>query len=388
MPQFFRNLVGLLAPLLSCLSFSTPERPLITLHTSLAPPYQVLSKGALTGSSVETITCIFGKMNQPFDIKVVPWNRGVNYFKRGRTDGLFIAMESTELNVAGKLSDPLALEKWYWYFRDKDIAHRLSANPSIAIGAILSSNQHLWLTGRHYVIKNEVTETEQLLHLLAINRIDTFLADSRTFHEESIRFGVAPNQIFSRFSRYMPLGIYFSNDLLAKDPQFLALFNSLIPACSPLVMHLDSGEKAQLKQQSEWVLNLLNQDSTIFRSLHDSNKAISAPQYQHNDNLSGYIQRQYVDVFTLVSEITVYDLHGRTIASSGHSKGHKMTPSLTDLSLSTHRKGEITIMPIRFHHSTHSFQSAVHTGLFDSQTNTRIGTIVLGINVEKALTQD
>ena len=113
----------------------------LILTTSLSPPYQFKEHGVLSGTSVNALSCIFKRINQPYQVKVVPWKRAQSDVQTGNAHGFFTAMPITEVEQYAIRSAPLALEKWYWYFKDKNLFKNRNYRNSIEVGAIRGSNQ-------------------------------------------------------------------------------------------------------------------------------------------------------------------------------------------------------------------------------------------------------
>ena len=86
----------------------------VDLRTTISPPYQIMLQGELSGVSSNVMRCIFGEMDEVYDVQVMPWGRAVADLVSADADGLFTSMPTDELDDYATMSVPFALEKWYW----------------------------------------------------------------------------------------------------------------------------------------------------------------------------------------------------------------------------------------------------------------------------------
>ena len=70
-------------------------------------------------SSHQQINCIMQQTQQPYKLLSMPWRRAKQEVKMGRIDGYFTAIPNEEMNDYAKLSAPLFLENWYWFWHPR-----------------------------------------------------------------------------------------------------------------------------------------------------------------------------------------------------------------------------------------------------------------------------
>ncbi len=218
----------------------------LQLHTTAADPYQVIVNGELSGVSVSILRCVLAGMDQPYEMKLMPWVRAVEDLKHQTADGIFTAMPASELDAAAEMSYPFTLERWFWVTRPGDHPAQGRVQPDWRIGAVRSSNQLSWLEQQGIGVALQVNSLSQLLHMLRNNRLDAFLADDRVLAEELHQQGFAADSFTLTFSRYMPLGIYFSHAFLRRYPSFIAAFNAGLRDCMPDPLQLSDGERQRI----------------------------------------------------------------------------------------------------------------------------------------------
>lgn len=93
--------------------------------------------------SLRYVGCIFSHLSYHLELQFQPWRRVQQEVRLGAMDGFFTAMPSPLFEQFASLSDPLVLEKWYWFSRAgsesvADLKH-------LRTGAILGSHQQQWL---------------------------------------------------------------------------------------------------------------------------------------------------------------------------------------------------------------------------------------------------
>lgn len=70
-------------------------------------------------TSHQQINCIMQQTQQPYKLLPMPWRRAKQEVKMGRIDGYFTAIPNDEMNDYAKLSAPLFLENWYWFWHPR-----------------------------------------------------------------------------------------------------------------------------------------------------------------------------------------------------------------------------------------------------------------------------
>lgn len=197
-------------------------------------------------ASRRQIDCIFQRMQQPYQLLSLPWLRARQEVRLNRLDGYFSAILLSEMEPFGELSAPLYLENWYW------IEHLQSvklAGQEKALGAVRGSHQQKWFQLMAETVTTEVNTDEELVRLLQLKRVDRILMDLEAFQLNAERLGLNQSDYQLSFFRYVPLGVYFSNQFLQLRPQFLSRFNALIAGCSQQSFALSPQEQQLILQR-------------------------------------------------------------------------------------------------------------------------------------------
>lgn len=399
-------LTGLLLAGLLFLPLAATGR--ILLDTSPAPPYQVEEEDRISGTAVDTLACVFRAVGLPYEVRVVPWRRARFNVQNGLAEGLFSAMPFAEMDQYATLSAPLALEKWYWFGLSERLLYDESFPLGRRLGGVLGSNQSGWLAQRGMALSEEVTSIGQLVSLLESGRIDAFLADIHTVNQYLGERGPGP-LIYSKFEKYTPLGVYFSNDFLRARPDFLARFDSMMSRCNTETVQLSAVELGKLMRMVEARLLPVARSIEVTSAVIDANRQrgeISAEEIRQLDRqwvreleagtpeLISQIQAsrlsQYLNVVEakeagLFTEILVMDRFGLNVGIS------RVTSDYWQGDESKYQEvfppgGESTFIDrIEYDASTGKFQVQVSIRLHDPKISEAIGVMTVGINVEAML---
>ena len=381
--------------------------PLI-LNTDHFPPYQIRTSQGLEGSSVLALQCVFNALQQAYEIKVMPWERAIHEVEKNRADGFFSATRMPRAEPYATLSAPLALEKWYWYSNtDPASAHLGASGPRI--GAIRGSNQLAWLLEQGIEVDQLVGTNEQLLKLLDRGRIDRFLADRRTLRTELTKHSVNMRPRFEQFYKYATLGVYFSNSLLAREPTLLEQFNRQVFYCLAETPALDQSEQTRIlslhealfgpwpgrpelldaiRQQNRHHAQLgipeilaldqqwLTESSSADRALSDGLLARPA---------SAWLRAQQQASDGLITEIMLTDRLGLLVAASERTTDywqgdeHKFSEAFFAVDNAPY------VGPVEFDQSSEAYQVHISIGIRDPKNNELIGTLITGLDIERAL---
>lgn len=395
--------ISLLA--LSLVALTTQAKPII-LNTDVSPPYQIRTPEGLEGSSVRTLECVFESMQQNYEIKILPWERAIYEVEKNRADGFFSATQMPRAEPYATLSAPLALEKWYWY-SNTDSAVQPTARPRT--GAIRGSNQLAWLLEQGIEVDQVVGNTEQLLQLLDRGRIDRFLADQSTLRTVLTQQPVQLRPGFEQFYKYATLGVYFSNRLLARDPDLLQRFNRQVYYCLAETPALHAAEKSQLTRLHRdlyqgWAGNRALIDAVRKQNREHAQlrtKEILALDKQWIKETgtgpapmieallarpdSIWLKAQQAESKGLITEMMITDRLGLLVAASERTTDYwqgdeaKFTEAFFALDAEPH------IGALEYDQSSQAYQVHISEQIRDPDTNEVIGTLIIGLNIERAL---
>ena len=400
------RLTGLLLASLLCLSLPAFGR--ILLDASSAPPYQFENEGRLTGTAVETLDCVFRAVGLPYEVRAVPWRRARFNVQNALAEGLFSAMRFAEMDRYATLSAPLALEKWYWFSLNEQLLYVQGFPFGRRLGGVLGSNQSGWLAERGVVLSKEVTSVGQLIRLLEAGRIDAFLADIHTVNLY-LRDHASGLVIHSRFEKYTPLGVYFSNHFLRERPDFLSRFNSMMPQCNTETVQLSGNETGKLMRLVEARLLPLAATVEVVSAVTDANRLrgdISVDELRELDRrwvreieagapelireiqsnrLSRYLQAVEAKESDVFTEILVMDRHGLNVGISRVTTDYWQGDERKYQKVFASEGEGVFIDRVEYDASTEKFQVQVSIRLHDPVTAEAIGVMTTGIDVEAML---
>jgi len=382
----------------------------LRLNTEIAPPYQVQNGDNLSGTSINSLKCILNRMDLSYAIEVVPWKRAQHHLENGTVDAYFTSMSSSKIDKYGILSAPIAIEKWYMYFKNKKLSENESFfknKKSIKFGVIRGSTQALWLSENGYYIFQKVNKYEQLVKLLNIGRIDAYLADERIFGDKSVKYNLKSNHFFSKFHRYTPLGVYFSKDFLQSKPKFIDDFNKNITSCIEEIFILEHEERNVIrnivtdifsKMNVQLVFNEIKKQNKKHKSLNYSSIQNLDKQYRSELNssdkplinkilknpLSLYLKKIKKEFKNISFEMFVSDNRGLIVAQNDVTSDYWQGDELKFIN-TFQRNQLIFIDEIKYDDSTKKFQVQVSFLIKDPISRDNLGVLTVGLNVEEVL---
>lgn len=406
-------LPGVLGALLAPACFS--QSLTLDLVTFEAPPYQVPriehhEQGHITGETVETVVCAVGQAGMFTKITMAPQNRAEYSLKRNLTDGYFAVDPSTELDAIAVRSDPVALEKWYFFALEPDIEPRTAR-----IGVVDGSNEEAWLTANGYDVFLRINSPSQLLALLERGRIDAALMDNKVMNNLYAGQIEQTSALHSRFLRYAPLYLYLSDTFATGHPDFLPRFNHFLPPCMAQTLQLTAGEKQhieklsmQLASELHAILNLqqaleagprmetftdvLTADSkwqalapkiTTPLASHildlPGSKALLAWQRAHNGLITEAMLMNDMGTLAAMSQLT---------SDFWQGDEPKFQAVMNAPLESSTGNPVFYISPIRYDSSTARFQITVSIPLISANGGAPDGAMSFGLDIERALEKD
>lgn len=398
----------LLFALVLMLPVAAQSAPL-RLNTDIFPPYQIQEGDRLSGSSIAALACIFGAMNQDYEIRVLPWQRAVHEVSLGKAEGFFSATRMNRASDFATLSAPLALEKWYWYSNSAERPPTFGGANSLRIGGVRGSNQVDWLLQHGYTVDPLVTNTAQLLHLLKRGRIDAFLADQQTLRIELTQQPLDLRPANAHFQQYATLGVYFSNSLLTREPDFMPQFNRQVFQCIPEIAVLQTDERARIQHLYDTLFENWRRNPQLIQAVMQQNKArgdvplsrIHALDQQwlqeqqkteqplidsvRNNALSAWLVQQQASYKGLISEIIVTDQHGLNIAASAVTTDYWQGDEAKFAEPFFASQDQPYLGPLSYDQSTQRYQVHVSNTVRNPSSGEVIGVIILGIDIERAL---
>ena len=394
------------------LSVAHAQPPVLKLYTFSSSPYQVPAMGGtgdakVVGETVETVNCAAGQAGWSTRIRIRPQNRAIHALQRNLVDGYFAIDPSIELDTTAKRSDPVALEKWYFFTTDPELV----AEPA-RIGVVDGSNEEAWLEDNGFDVFISVSLPSQLLALLHRGRIDAALMDRRAMidlHEPDKSRADALN---TQFLRYAPLYLYLSDNFTANNPDFLPAFNQFLPACMEGQITLSHDEEARIKGLAERLFNeidaMLNLQQVIdagprMENLTDvltfdakwqalapattpelarailelpGSRALHAWKLTHKDIVTEALLTNNLGTLVAMSQL-----------ASDYWQGDepKFTRVVENIHAGSTSLEAMHISDIRYDASTSRFQVTVSSPVGPVLDGVPRGVLVLGLDIEKAL---
>lgn len=390
------------------------QPPTLKLFTFESPPYQMMGPRAdggsqISGETAETVICAANRAGWDTRIRIAPQNRAIHSLERKLIDGYFAIDPSSELDNIARRSDPVALEKWYFFTRDNK-----PFTLDLRIGVVSGSNEEAWLRTNSYEIFLSVSSPSQLLALLERNRIDTALMDERVMDRLRQSNDLTGMDLDAHFVRYAPLYLYLSQAFTSEHPDFLGTFNRTLTQCMAGHLALSEEEERRITELSERLLREMN-------SILDVRQIIEA----------GPRQESFTDVMTIDSQwqalapFQLPELAEEILALPGSRALHGWQEShpglITEVMLvndmgtlaaisqltSDYWQGDepkfqkvigkptessgsarsLYISPIRYDTSAARFQVTVSAAVPAENGEKDIGVIVIGLSIEEALSE-
>lgn len=377
----------------------------------LTPPEPVLGRALLlashsTDDSHRQVQCIMQQLQLPYQLLAMPWRRAKQEVKQKRIDGYYTAMANNDMDDTALLSTPLFLENWYWFW------HQRHAGPDsggkIRYGVVLGSHQADWLDAKGIKPELEVNDIGQLIQLLQIGRIDSFIADLEDFDQARARLKLPAEQFQQRFLRYAALGVYFSEQRLQQHPGFIRRFNAAAHLCATRSFALSDIEQRQISDvMLEHVRALAKSPQLRQAVIRQNQAAMTIAQIQQDDlawqqqlvqtngvptlakallqsPASAELQHWQANYQALVNEVILMDNQGANVAISRLTSDYWQGDETQFLSVFEQQLGHY-IDVVEYDQSTGRFQVKLSVAV-QNAAGQHIGALSIGLDVERTLT--
>lgn len=385
------------------------NKPTVTLATNINSSFTAYAPDLSHQEDVSPlIDCIFDRIGQPYSVRVIPWRRAYQDVKNNRIDGFFTAIPMSKVDPHAVLSAPLLLENWYWFWRANTIAPE-SWRSGYKLGSILGSQQEAWLEDAGYNIDITANNLPQLIRQLKSSRIDVILADRDHFQQAIRELEIDASEFQSRFFRYVPLGVYFNEAFLNHTPDFLANFNSNITACSTERFQISDYEREHIRKLLSRKIERWRHLPGLEKLLKEQNlragsrsqatlMAIDAEwrsaflrgdlefaSKQVDPVISAQLREIKKQSQNLLTEIIVTDFYGANVAISDMTSDYWQGDEEKYTGVFGKPEDSVYFSDITYDESTKLFQIHMSIPLYASSKADPLGVMVLGINVEEAL---
>lgn len=381
--------------------------------TNIAPPYQEMVDGTLDGTSMRAFSCVMDRLDQRYQVDLSPWLRAHEQVRQGLAQGIFsVAPDMAPEPSAGRLSLPLALERWVWVSTGPTGPIPAQVQTGLPVAAVLGSNQLNWLQARGTNVDHAARNAAQLLRMLMGGRVTAVLMDEAELAAARREAGIDPGRLTVAFERYMPLGVFFSAIFLRSHPGFLERFNAQVPYCAAANMSLTPFERRTVLALAHQIRDQLLADPRLLPALADAwrvngvrpvQEIVAADrQYQlhrqqaddplvtalRDHPLSALLQRLRAGLAGQVSEILLFDGAGMAVAAD---------PLSSDLWQADERKFSMTVEKgpgttfidsIAFDQSTSQFSVQISFSVAGPDADPSapaLGGLTVGLNIERTL---
>jgi polar amino acid transport system substrate-binding protein len=163
------------------LQIQAQENTALQILTEDSPPANFISKGELSGSSVEMVNEMRKRMGLKEEIKVIPWARGYSMLESKPNIVLFSTTRTEEREDKFKWVGPLLRIDWNFYAKaDSDIVINSleDAKKVNKIGTYINDAREEYLVKNGFTNLESVTDQRLNVKKLMSNRIDIFVSSS------------------------------------------------------------------------------------------------------------------------------------------------------------------------------------------------------------------
>lgn len=203
------------------------------LATQDWPPYQTVKQGQIGGVAVERVQCALRRMGQPYEIKMMRWDKAQLLVEANKMHGYFSGSKSPSRALYSDPSDPLISEELSWFVSpgvSLDLDDE-SAKYKARYSAKFNTNKWLNLKEQGYNVVKKPRDADSLLQMLWQGDIDVAL-EYRLVFEHSMKSKKIPLDYFRRVAYgTQDLMVHFSKDFTRKNPVFLGNFNKALKQC-------------------------------------------------------------------------------------------------------------------------------------------------------------
>lgn len=352
---------------------------------------------------LQHFSCIMRQVQPKYQFQPVSLADARPMLNNASLDGYVPAMPDDALDSNAIYSAPLRLENWYWFWHQRHDGP--DSTGTIRYGVIKDSFQSQWLTTAGYKADAEARDLTELISLLSAGLVDVILADLEHFNDAATQANLPLEQYRQRFSRYVPLGVYFSKQQLEQQPSLLRHFNATSHLCAPSAMELATSEKQKItallidkirqltteqqllnsvQQQnrlSRDVVDIMQQDQLWQQQLQQANAA-SAEQMLQSE-LSGQLQQWKKAHDSMITEVILMDNKGANVAISRHTPDYWQGDESIFLSVFEQQK-PYAVSPLEYNPHSQRIEVYLSVPVINSVGH-HIGALAVGVDVGQAL---
>jgi len=223
----------LLAGVLVLLASSAQAVERLKLATQLWPPYQTLEDGRIGGIAVERVQCALRRMRQPYELRMMPWDKAQLLVETNQMHGFFAGSTNSVRARYSEASIPVISLALTWFIAPgvtldmNDESSKYQARYS----AKFNTNKWLYLKKNGFTVVKKPRDADVLLKMLWQGDIDVALEYEKVF-EYSLKKEDIPADYFRRvpYSK-RDQNVHFSKEFIRQNPNFLGTFNKALAKC-------------------------------------------------------------------------------------------------------------------------------------------------------------
>ncbi|WP_201797782.1 substrate-binding periplasmic protein [Photobacterium rosenbergii] len=206
----------------------------VVLATQNWSPYQTVnSDGDIGGVAVDRIKCTFRNMGQPYEIRMMRWDKAQLLVETGKVHGFFSGSANAKRASYAQASDPIVSENLAWFVSPavRENINDETAKYSLRYGVKYNTNKWLSLKRDGYNVIKKPRDADSLLQMLWQGELDVAYEYELVFEEAMDKAGI-PKDYFKKIrTSKQDLMVHFSKGFLAQQPSFLNRFNLAMAQC-------------------------------------------------------------------------------------------------------------------------------------------------------------
>lgn len=211
-------------------SYNRPER--LLLATQQLYPYQYVENEVIKGFGIEKLKCILRRMEQPYQLTMINWDRAQLLTEVGTQNGFFLASQNDKRDEYAVMSAAIGEQNWSWFsLSDLAEVNTPMFKSNVEVTALFGSNSWYWLQKEGYQVIKNPRSPKAMLNLMINGDVSVILGNELVIDETIKEMGISYRAIFKVRAKSQPLGVYFSKAFIKKYPLFLTNFNDAIKPC-------------------------------------------------------------------------------------------------------------------------------------------------------------
>ncbi|WP_252023042.1 transporter substrate-binding domain-containing protein [Vibrio sp. SCSIO 43136] len=206
----------------------------VLLATQIWTPYQTVDgNGKIGGIAVDRVKCAMQRMGQPYEIRVMRWDKAQLMVETDQMHGFFAGSGNSQRASYAQASTPVISEYLAWFVSPNvtEDVNDETAKYSLRFGAKFNTNKWLHLKRNGYNVIKKPRDADALLQMLWQGDLDVAYEYELVFEESMKNTGIPLDYFKKVRTKKQDLMVHFSRTFLAKSPGFLDRFNSALQKC-------------------------------------------------------------------------------------------------------------------------------------------------------------